>query len=160
HYLLAKVLTIRGTQAKQQQARLAAWEQARRHITFLESSDNEFSSRALALKIGILKEEGAFTKPLAQHRGFDELYLRALWEDQELKKQEDEGKRAEMQKTVAGALEKALKLVGPRSTVPQKDVYNAKYMLTGYYLSLGAYENAARVGKEFAMKSPQASQAP
>src|SRR5262249_32650941 len=72
--------------------RAAAWATARRYLAVLDGTENEYSTRAQEFKFAILDQQGAFKSKVEALRNFDDCYVRALYENQQLSKNPDKFK--------------------------------------------------------------------
>ena len=168
-YIIARQYFLLGKQSANAQTRNSEWNTARQWLRGVEGSDNEFATRAQELKIDILFAQKAFTRKLSTLISFEDNYMRAIYEHQQLIKDPEKKftkpeDRKVKQKEIAGILRKALaaaeREMKRRIRVPATDLSNAYYMLTGYEETLGNLKEAADVGEEFARKHTRAKQAP
>jgi hypothetical protein len=162
-YVLAKMYTDAGAKATGV-PRTNAWNQAKFFLRNLELIDNDYSALAQQLKVDIMFAEGAFSGDYNKLTTFDSIYMRAMYEHQQLNRNEknkfdtDEKKKIQ-QEEIVKILKYALTKAEGRK-IPEVDLSNTYYLLTGYYLTLGNNAEAAKVGQEFAEKHPKAKQAP
>src|SRR5262249_2325933 len=113
-YILAKLYFDVGL-AGMGKPREDSWNVARGFITRLEATDNEFSSQAQQLKIRMLFEQKKFDLDWKKLITFDDLYMRALYEHQQLSKDEkgkfkDDKAKETQQRLIVDVLKKALTL--------------------------------------------------
>lgn len=139
------------------------WPQARRILLELEQTPSEWASKAQNLKIKMLIEEKAFSKKLEELRTFDDLYMRAVYEDYRLstddKAFDTADKKEKQRELVIAALTRAV-AISKTARVPAHELSKARYMLTGYYFNTKQYRLAAEVGEQFARAEPRSSDAP
>jgi hypothetical protein len=164
-YLLAEVCVDRARASKTQRDREADLERARNLLGPLEQSENDFTDRARRLKIVIIGEQGGFTRPVAELKTFDDCYVRAQYEalqmGEDARKAKDAAELAKSRKerlaAVLGALDRALSM--PEAKKPSQQTNGARALYAYYALADGRYQDAARVGEEFARADPRSAQA-
>ncbi len=135
-------------------------EEARKLLSALAESENEFSDRARYMEISLIGLEGGFSKPVNQLDTFNQCYVRAQYEIMEMiedsKKVTDpkelETKRTARVETILTALKRGLEKPDGIAKGGLK-VNNARSMLAYYYLYSRKYPEAIRVGKQFVKES-------
>lgn len=164
-FLQAKYLVQRAgaADAKAKAAYLTA---ARRVLTSIESTENDFTDRARRKKIQIIGEQGTFQKAVADLKTFEDCYVRSQFEQYELEKEEEKltgdalkSARTKRQQTIAAALERGLGLPDAKEKGNLHETNNAKAMLAFCYLHDGKYAECVQVGETFARADPRSGQA-
>jgi tetratricopeptide (TPR) repeat protein len=138
---------------------------ARKLLTDIESSENDFTDKARQLKLAIMSKQGGFTKPVTALPTFEDCYVRAQYETVQMGKDgaeikgadEREAKRKERVATIIAALERGLKMQDAQKAPAERN--NARAMLAYYYLNSGQREKAVEVGEGFARTDPRPGQA-
>ncbi len=164
-YLLAEVLAEHSETLKTPGEKNAALGRARRLLSEVESTENDFSDRARRLKIVIIGKQGGFTKPVVDLKSFDDCFVRAQYEimqiGEDAKKIKDAAELEKLRKkhvdTLLAALDQGLKM--PEAKKSSLEVNNAKALFAFYAMNAGKYGDAIRVGEEFARRDPRSSQA-
>jgi hypothetical protein len=179
-YLLAELLLERTEKPKQ-----AELEFGRGLIREIEQTENEFTDRARTLKIRLIAKGGGFSKPISDLKSFEDCYIRAQYEIEQLGKAHEELAKAQAElrsaakdqreakeKAVKDAEKKRDKVMDDISTAlargletteakkkPTREVNNSRAMLSYFYLERGKYKEAAQVGRAFAENDPRSPQA-
>ncbi len=166
-YLLAKLL-LEESELPKLDARMrdTIVSRARRYLSNIERTENEFTDRAKRLKIEAMSKQGTFKKPIDSLRTFEDCYVRAQYEQmqvaEDVKQFKDNASRADQErkkriKNIIEALQSALKKADAKS--PTIEVNNARTLLTYYLLEEGKAKEAIEVGEPFALKDRRSSQA-
>jgi hypothetical protein len=167
-WLVAKNTLERAAATKDAKEKSALLVQARRLLTGLESTENDFSDRARRRKIQIIGEQGTFTKKVAELTTFEDCYVRAQYEQYELEKDADtfkdnktqlEAKRKERTETIMAALAAGLEKPDAKTKTHLTEANNARTMLCYYYLNDKKYPECIKFGETFAREDPRSSQA-
>ncbi|MSR30220.1 MAG: hypothetical protein EXR99_01825 [Gemmataceae bacterium] len=149
---------------------------ARVQLREVEQADNEFTEEAKAIKLNLMKEQGAFSKKVADLKSFEDCFTRAQFEIIQLQEAENketnpeklEQKRKGHTADLLQALKKALETKEAVDTMKKGSgdihftVNNARSMLTFFYLHEKKLAEAIQTGKQFVQdepRSPQAEQA-
>jgi hypothetical protein len=166
-YLLAKCL-LEETELPKLDARMRdnIVARARRYLSNIERTENEFTDRAKKLKIDAMAKQGTFKKPIANLRTFEDCYVRAQYEQmqiaEDVKQFKDNPSRADVERkkriqNIIEALQAALKKADAKDSVLEKN--NARTLLTYYLLEQGKAKAAIEIGEPFALKDRRSSQA-
>jgi tetratricopeptide (TPR) repeat protein len=140
---------------------------ARKLLTEIERSENEFTDRAHRKKIEIIREQGGLDRKVEELKTFEDCYVRAQYElhliGVEVKEIKDDKERAAKRKqhfeTVLQALKQGLSQKDAQAREHALEANNARAMLAFCYLDSGKYEEAIKVAEAFARDNPKASQA-
>ncbi len=144
---------------------------ARKLLSSVERTENDFTDRAKRLKIEAMAKQGLFKKPIARLTTFEDCYVRAQYEQMEIaadaKKFKDNPTQAEAARKqriahIIEALRSGLKQPEAKSSDGKgssAEVSSARALLTFYLLDESKYREAIEVGESFARKDPRASQA-
>jgi hypothetical protein len=139
---------------------------ARKYLSSLEKTENEFTDRAKRLKIEAMAEQGTFKEPINRLTTFEDCYVRAQYEQMQIgenaKQFKDNKSRAEVErkkhvKTIIDVLQAGLKK--PDAKGSSIELNNARALLTFYLLDEGKAKEAIEVGEPFARKDRSSSQA-
>jgi len=139
---------------------------ARRYLSNIEHTENEFTDRAKRLKIEAMAKQGTFKKPIDQLLTFEDCYMRAQYEQmqiaEDVKQFKDDRSRAEQERNkriqnILAALQSALKKADAKT--PAIELNTARALLTYYLLEQGKPKEAIAVGEPFALKDRRSSQA-
>jgi len=139
---------------------------ARRYLSNIERTENEFTDRAKRLKIEAMSKQGTFKKPIDRLLTFEDCYVRAQYEQmqiaEDVKQFRDNRSRAEEERkkhiqNIIDALQSGLKKAGPKDSI--LEINNARTLLTYYLLEQGKPKEAIAVGEPFALKDRRSSQA-
>jgi hypothetical protein len=133
--------------------------QARKYLSKLEHSENEFTDRAKRLKIEVMAKQGTFKEDIAKLRTFEDCYVRAQYEQMQIaesaKQSKDPKSRAEDERKkhigkIIDALQSGFKK--PDVTNFPIEVKNAWTLLTFYLMEEGKPREAIAAGESFARK--------
>jgi tetratricopeptide (TPR) repeat protein len=164
-YLLAEVLAEHAETLKTPGDKNVALGRARKLLSDVEATENDFTDRARRLKIVLIGKQGGFTKPVAELKTFDDCFVRAQYEimqiGEDAKKVKDAAELEKLRKghveTLMAALDRSLTM--PEARKASLEVNNARAMLAYYSLREGKYKDAVRVGEAFARQDPRSAQA-
>jgi hypothetical protein len=140
---------------------------ARRLLSELEGSENEYTDPARRLKIEIMAQQKVFSRKVSALKTFEDCFTRAQYEiimmAKEAKDYTDykkwQKKRKARIKTLMDALEAGLKKPGAKEKRAQRDANNARLTLAYWALVGGDYKKAIKVGEDFVDSDPRSSQA-
>jgi hypothetical protein len=139
---------------------------ARKYLSKIEHTENDFTDRAKRLKIEAMSKLGTFKEPIAKLATFEDCYVRAQYEQMQIaedaKQYKDNRSRAEAARKermdhIIEALQSGLKKPDAKSS--PTELSSARALLTFYLLEEGKYKEAIEIGETFATNAPQASQA-
>ncbi len=139
---------------------------ARKYLSNIERTENEFTDRAKRLKIEAMSKQGTFKKPIASLRTFEDCYVRAQYEQMQIaedaKQAKNDRSRAEEErkkriKNIIEALQAGLKQRDMKEG--SLEARNARALLTFYLLEEGKPKEAIELGEPFARKDRSSSQA-
>ena len=151
---------------KRFQSQLAT--EARKYLSNIEHTENEFTDRAKRLKIDAMDKQGTFKQTIDKLRTFEDCYVRAQYEQMQIAEDVKQAKDNESQEekerkqrfaNIIQALQAGLKK--PDAKDFPIEFNNARALLTFYLLEEGKYKEAIEVGEAFARKdaSSQAASA-
>jgi hypothetical protein len=131
--------------------------QARKYLSSLEHTENEFTDRAKRLKIEAMAKQGTFKEDIAKLRGFEDCYVRAQYEQMQIAEAAKQFKDAksrveeERKKHIAKII-KALQLGLKKPDVENFPIEakNARTLLTYYLLEDNKPGEAIEIGEKFA----------
>jgi hypothetical protein len=139
---------------------------ARKHLSNIERTENEFTDRAKRLKIDAMAKQGTFKKPIGNLLTFEDCYVRAQYEQMQIAEdgkqfkdnpsRADEGRKKRI-KNIIEALQAALKKADAKDPTLEKN--NARTLLTYYLLEQGKAKEAIEIGEPFALNDRRSSQA-
>lgn len=164
-YMLAKFLLEETENPKKDAGardRYAA--AARKHLSNIDRTENEFTDRAKRLKIAAMSKQGTFKKPIERLLTFEDCFVRAQYEQMQIaedaKQFKDNRSRAEEErkkriKNIIASLQTALKKAD--SKTPALDANNARALLTFYLLEQDKPKEAIETGEPFARGDKRAS---
>lgn len=165
-WLQAKNTFERAAVATDAKAKANLLLQTRRILTSLEATENDFTDRARRKKIGIIGQQGAFTKKVSELTSFEDCYVRVQYEQYEMEKDADklkgtelDGKRKERTETIMAALTAGLGKPDAKSKQFLTEANNARTMLCYYNLNEKKYEECIKFGETFAREDPRSGQA-
>jgi len=165
-FLQAKYLLLRAGAAKDAREKSAFLTTARRVLSSIESTENDFTDRARRKKVQIIGEQGTFQKAVADLKTFEDCYVRSQFEQYELEKEEEKltgdalkSARTKRQQTIAAALERGLGLPDAKEKGNLHETNNARAMLAFCLLNDGKYAECVKVGEDFARNDPRSGQA-
>lgn len=172
-YLLAEMLLAESENAKlTKPERDGMVARARKYLSEIERTENDFTDRAKRLKIAAMDKQGLFKNKIDQLRTFEDCFVRAQYEQMQLgedakKYKDDPGKLKASRKQHINAIIQALQtgLTKPDARAkldaksPSTELNNARVLLAYYLLEEGKYKEAIEVGEGFARREPKYSQA-
>ncbi len=165
-YLLAKYVINRAAAAKTEKDKTTYLAHARRILTSIEATENDFTDRARRKKIQIIREQGGFTKDIAELKTFEDCYVRSQYEQYEMEKEAEKLKETELEaarkkrlETICAVLDRGLKMPDAKDKANIHEVNNARTMLAFYYLNEKKYDDCIRIGENFARNDPRTGQA-
>jgi hypothetical protein len=166
-YLLAESLLTEAEDAKTPPAeKRNAIVNARRYLSEIERTENDFTDRAKALKLAVLDKQGTFKLPIAKLNTFEDCFARAQFEQREIgkdakkfadNKQEAEAAKKEHLNNIIAALR--LGLTKPDAEKLPTESNLAQALLTYYLVEEKKYPEAIVVGEAFVKAKPNVSQA-
>jgi tetratricopeptide (TPR) repeat protein len=141
-------------------------EKARVLLRDLELSENEFSDRARRLKIDVVVKQGGFSKKIEQLKTFDECFLRAQFEidqvSEDIKKQPtakpDDLRKVRIESALA-ALDRGLNLPEVKDK-NSPEINKARSMQVYFCFNSHRYRDAIKAGEKLARTDPKSPQAP
>ena len=172
-YLAAEMLLAESENAKlTKPERDAIVARARKYLSEIERTENDFTDRAKRLKIAAMDKQGLFKNTIDKLRTFEDCFVRAQYEQMQIgedvkKYKDDPGKLKAARKqrigTIIQALQAGLKKPDARAKLetksPSTELNNARALLAYYLLDEGKYKEAIEVGEGFARREPKYSQA-
>jgi hypothetical protein len=166
-YWLAKFLLEEADNPKlDARTRSSIVGRARRYLSNIERTENEFTDQAKRLKIEAMSKQGTFKEPIARLRTFEECYVRAQYEQMQIAEDAKQFKgnkgRAEEERkkriqNIIESLQEGLKKSDAKDSL--MEVRNARALLTFYLLDEGKPKEAIEMGESFARKDRSSSQA-
>ena len=132
----------------------------------IEQTENEYSERAGRKKLAVINAQGGFTKKIEQLASFEDCFVRARFEieqipeDMKNAKTADDAEKVRLKRinTAMTALKRGLGLPDAKGK-RTADVGNARAILAYYALGLKHYREAIQIGETFAHEDAQAAQA-
>jgi hypothetical protein len=171
-YLLAEMLLAESENAKlTKPERDGMVARARKSLSEIERTENDFTDRAKRLKIAAMDKQGLFKNTIDKLRTFEDCFVRAQYEQmqmgEDVKKYKDDpvklkGARKQRVGAIIQALQAGLTKPDARAqleTKPSTELNNARALLAYYLLDEGKYKEAIEVGEGFARRDPKSSQA-
>jgi hypothetical protein len=166
-YWLAKLLLEEAENAKlDARTRQNIVAEARRYLSKVERTENEFTDMAKSLKLDAMFKQGTFKTDIDKLTTFEDCFARAQYEQREIAKdvkqfadnktRADDARKKRMANVVK-ALRLGLTKPDAKIASPERSV--AQALLTFYLLDEGKYKEAIEIGENFANKEPKASQA-
>ncbi len=166
-YLLAETLLIVSEETKTPPIeKKNAVVNARKYLSNIERTENDFTDRAKALKLAAMDKQGTFKLPIAKLNTFEDCFARAQFEQREIgkdarkfgdNKQEAEAAKKEHLANIIAALR--LGLTKPDAAKLPSEPNVARSLLTYYLLEEKMYAEAIEVGEAFAKAKPNVPQA-
>jgi hypothetical protein len=168
-YLLAETLLAESDNTKlEERTRSAMVARARKYLTSIERNENEFTDRARRLKLDAMARQGLFKQPISKLASFEDCYVRAQYEQQQLaedvkkaqgsKSNEEAARKARMQ-AIIEALQAGIKKPDALAKESRTELNNARALLTYYLLNEGKLREAIETGGTFAKNDPGAGPA-
>ncbi|MHB1424253.1 MAG: hypothetical protein ACYC3I_13850 [Gemmataceae bacterium] len=165
-FLLAKLLLEDAANPKlDTRTRNIMVGRARKYLSNIEKTENEFTDRAKRLKIEAMAKQGTFQEPINRLTTFEDCYVRAQYEQMQIaeavkqfkenKSRADEERKKRI-KNIIDALQAGLKKPDAK---PSIELNNARVLLTFYLLEQDKPKEAIEVGEPFARKDRSSSQA-
>ena len=166
-YLLAEMLLAESENAKlTKPERDAMVARARKYLSEVERTENDFTDRAKRLKIAAMDKQGLFKNSIDKLRSFEDCFVRAQYEQMQIgedakKYKDDPDKLKAARKQHVDLIIQALQagLKKPDAKSPSTELNNARALLAYYLLDEGKYKEAIEVGEGFARRDPKPSQA-
>ena len=164
-YLLARLLLDKADDPKvikTTQAQYAT--EARKYLSNIEHTENEFTDRAKRLKIAAMDKQGTFKQDIDRLRTFEDCFVRAQYEQmkiaedvKEAKDDKDKAEKARKQRTanIIKSLQAAFKKPDVKDF--PIEVNTARALLTFYLLQENNCKQAIDVGESFARNDKNAS---
>jgi hypothetical protein len=169
-YYLAELLLEESENAKlPANTRKNLVSEARRYLSNVERSENEFTDRAKSLKLNAMAKQGTFRTDIKKLTTFEDCWARAQYEQlqigEDAKKFGDNKSRADAARKehvqhVIEALQRGLTKADAKTKEHARERSGAQALLTFYLLDQGKYKEAIAIGENFAKtetKAPQAS---
>ena len=140
---------------KRFQSQLAT--EARKYLSKIEHTENEFTDRAKRLKIAAMEKQGTFKQTIDKLRSFEDCYVRAQYEQMQIAEDVKQAKGNESQEEKARKQRFANIIQALQAGLKKPDVKdfpiefnNARALLTFYLLQEGKYKETIEVGEAFA----------
>lgn len=141
---------------------------ARKHLSMVERTENDFTDRAKRLKLAAMAKLGTFKAPIPKLTAFEDCFARAQYEQMEIgedakkfgddKKKAEEAHKARIENIIL-ALQTGLSKPDAKSKDWTHERNTARLLVTYYLLEEKKYKEAIAVGEEFIKNEPSASQA-